>query len=146
MPRTARRGRIRLPVREIDVQIGRRIRERREALGISRDTLAAALGLSAEQLRRLEAGIATVFASRLYWLSVALVMPAGVFFDGKRAGGSPIPVRRPLGDGQSVPSAVELRRMVEAMGCIRDTAVRAAMIDLVTTVSRRQRSDGVLPN
>jgi transcriptional regulator with XRE-family HTH domain len=147
MPRTAFRNHGRLAARQIDVQIGRRIRERRETLGISRATLAGALGLSAEQMRRLEAGIASVFASRLYWLSVILAIPSNEFFDPRNRGAHALPTSdRRVRDGQSAPSPGEVRRLLNAIRRIPDSATRAAMVGLMTAVAEMAGSDGVLPN
>ncbi len=147
MPRTAGRRYGRLAGRQIDIQIGRRVRERRETLGMSRETLAAALGISAEQLRRLEAGITSITASRLYWLGVILAVPANDFFE-TRTGKDRRPIlpgRRPA-EHQPAPSPAEVRRLVDAMRRILDSAARAGMIGLVAAVAQMADSDGALPN
>lgn len=141
MPRTARSGRPRLAERQADIRIGRCIRERREIMGISRERLAGALGISAEQLRRCEAGTATVAASRLYLLSVILAVPASSFFGHSVTGHGPAPDALGRLDGQGAPSDNELMRVVEIVRRIPDSATRAEVIALVAAVAEMSRTD-----
>jgi transcriptional regulator with XRE-family HTH domain len=65
----------------IDVHVGQRIRERRRALGLSQQTLAAALGLSYQQLQKVELGRNRIAAARLRRLSDILECPVSLFFE-----------------------------------------------------------------
>lgn len=66
----------------VDVHVGRRIMTRRLSLGLSRPQVAQAIGLSVEQLRRYESGLATVVASRLLQIGRVLQAPIDYFFAG----------------------------------------------------------------
>ncbi len=72
---------------KVDNHVGRRIRERRNALGMSQEKLAA-LGISFQQVHKYETGSNRVAASRLWDIAKALEVDIGYFFEGiqKRAG------------------------------------------------------------
>ena len=66
----------------VDEHIGRRIRERRRALGMNQTTLADALGLTFQQVQKYERGFNHVSACRLYEIAGILNVAIGNFFDG----------------------------------------------------------------
>ncbi len=85
---------------KVDYHVGRRVRERRNALGMSQEKLAAALGISFQQVQKYEVGANRVAASRLWNIAKALEVDIGYFFEGiqKRAGRARKPrARRPEG-------------------------------------------------
>ena len=51
---------------DVDDHVGRHIRERRTALGMSQEKLAAAVGISFQQIGKYEVGADRVMASRLW--------------------------------------------------------------------------------
>ena len=65
----------------VDRHIGSRLRARRLALGMSRNTLAVALGISILQVREWEAGKSRVGATRLMALAKVLCINPGWFFE-----------------------------------------------------------------
>lgn len=67
---------------EVDLHVGRRIRQRRAALGITQQTLAAALGLTFQQVQKYERGSNRVSASKLYLIAETLNAPISYFFEG----------------------------------------------------------------
>ncbi len=73
---------------DVDDHVGRRIRQRRNALGMSQTKLADALGISFQQVQKYEIGFNRVAASRLWDIAKALEVDIGYFFEGiqKRAG------------------------------------------------------------
>jgi transcriptional regulator with XRE-family HTH domain len=80
--RKSRRGQS--PLRKpnvIDNHVGARMRLRRTLLGISQEQLAAALGLTFQQVQKYERGTNRVSASRLFQLSHVLDVPIPWFFD-----------------------------------------------------------------
>jgi transcriptional regulator with XRE-family HTH domain len=64
-----------------DRHVGRRIRERRLQRGLSLAELAAALGVSAQQARKYEAGVNGIPAARLPGLAALLGVPTAWFFE-----------------------------------------------------------------
>ena len=67
--------------RQVDRHIGRRLRARRIALGISPDSLAAPLRISVLQVREWEAGKSRVGASWLMALAKVLCINSRWFFE-----------------------------------------------------------------
>jgi transcriptional regulator with XRE-family HTH domain len=119
----------------VDAHVGRLVSDRRRALAMSRSQLAQALGISQEQVRRYEAGQATIVASRLYAIGQILGVPVNHFFEGI-ASASPRP--RPAAGGPRDP---ELRRVVEAFWAIGDNDSRRALLTLIEAIAE---SDGPL--
>jgi transcriptional regulator with XRE-family HTH domain len=74
-----------------DRHIGARIREQRQARGISQEALAAALGLTFQQVGKYERGRDRVAAARLARIAAALDAPIISFFEGlpRPAAGQP---------------------------------------------------------
>ena len=80
--RKSRRGQS--PLRKpnvVDSHVGARMRLRRTLLGISQEQLAAALGLTFQQVQKYERGTNRVSASRLFQLAHVLDVPIMWFFD-----------------------------------------------------------------
>ena len=50
---------------DVDAHVGKRVRERRNALGMSQETLADALGIKYQQIQKYEVGTNRVAAGRL---------------------------------------------------------------------------------
>lgn len=70
----------------IDVHVGRRIKERRTSLGISQEKLAAAIGVTFQQVQKYERAANRIGASRLWYLARTLDVPVPFFFaDGDAA-------------------------------------------------------------
>jgi transcriptional regulator with XRE-family HTH domain len=65
----------------IDIHAGLRLRERRIQLGMSQPKLAAALGITYQQLYKYEQAKNRISASRLYQMSKALGVPVTFFFE-----------------------------------------------------------------
>ncbi|MBQ0822463.1 helix-turn-helix domain-containing protein [Microvirga sp. HBU67558] len=67
---------------EADRHIGKRIRLRRIALGMSQEKLADALGLTFQQIQKYEKGINRIGAGRLHEIGLILGVDVTYFFDG----------------------------------------------------------------
>src|SRR5919206_2380434 len=66
----------------VDVHVGRQMRRRRLALGLSQTALAAKLGVSFQAVQKYETGDIRISASRLYEVAQALEVEPGYFFAG----------------------------------------------------------------
>jgi transcriptional regulator with XRE-family HTH domain len=66
----------------VDIHVALRMRERRIELRISQQKLAAALGITNQQLSKYEKAQNRISAGRLYELSQALDVPVTFFFEG----------------------------------------------------------------
>jgi len=66
----------------MDIQIGRRIRERRWLLGLSQEKLARRVGLKFQQVQKYETAGSKVSASRLLLIARALEVSVSYFYEG----------------------------------------------------------------
>jgi transcriptional regulator with XRE-family HTH domain len=66
----------------VDTYVGGRARMRRKMLGMSQQNLAAALGITFQQVQKYEKGANRIGASRLQKMSEVLKVPISYFFDG----------------------------------------------------------------
>ena len=135
----------------VDVQVGARVRLRRNMLGMSQERLGEKLGLTFQQVQKYERGANRIGASRLYELSRVLDVPVAFFFDDVD------PVRAPAIPGGFAEPPAEafesdpLRRretveLVRAYYGIGDAALRRRLFDLAkalaaggTAPTRRRR-------
>lgn len=65
----------------IDVHVGKRLRLRRTMIGLSQEQLAAAVGVTFQQIQKYERGSNRVSASRLYDVARVLGVDIGFFFE-----------------------------------------------------------------
>jgi transcriptional regulator with XRE-family HTH domain len=81
-----------------DVQVGRRLRQRRTLLGMSQERLGELLGVTYQQIQKYERGANRIGSSRLHEISRILAVPVTYFFDEP-------PIAAPVARGQ--PGLVE---------------------------------------
>ena len=93
-----RAGRGRPRAGALDALVGKRARERRRALGLTMQEVAAALGVPYQQLHKYETGANRLSAGRLYQLAGALGVEVGHFFGGDGEVAAPTGQRRMLLD------------------------------------------------
>ena len=99
LPETApspRGGRGRPRAGALDVLVGKRARERRLALGLTVQELAAVLGVPYQQLHKYETGANRLSAGRLFLLAEALGVEVAHFFGGDEEVAAPTEHRRAL--------------------------------------------------
>src|SRR5919112_3837193 len=77
----------------IDKEIGRRLRDRRMAIGMSQERLGDLLGLTFQQIQKYEKGANRISASRLTEVARVLGVPITSFFE---EGAVPVPVEADL--------------------------------------------------
>jgi transcriptional regulator with XRE-family HTH domain len=125
---------------EVDAHVGRRLRQRRIALGISQEQLGAELGLTFQQIQKYEKGQNRISAGRLYKLALILSVSVEFFFEGlansMAAGGARAP--RDV-DVQAFLASPEGLALTAGFMKISDPATRRRIIDLVNTIA----GDGV---
>jgi len=120
-----------LSATEIDALVGKRMRERREALGISQGRLGRHLGLNFSQIQKYEKGANRIGAGRLLQITAYLGVAPGYFFEG-------ISDRRVVPDGTTVPPQPESEQelaLLEAFRRIEDPESRASVLALVCALS-----------
>jgi transcriptional regulator with XRE-family HTH domain len=109
-----------------DVAIGNNIRALRQRRGLSQEKLAAALGVTFQQVQKYEKGANRVSGSKLVAVSKALAVPLEALFAGTGSevtDGLPMP-QLPVFSNQG-------RRLVEAFERIEDSVQRRSVLLLV---------------
>lgn len=117
----------------LDQQIGERIRLRRTELGLTQDQLAAALGVSYQQVQKYENGANRISAVRLWQIGQRLDVPVGWFFDEVEGTGGDDPAARP--------PLVHVRGVLEVargFGELRSASVKSALVSLLRALSERR--------
>ena len=78
-PRSANRPKAANP---IDVHVGKMVRARRKAIGMSQTELAETLGITFQQVQKYELGSNRISASKLYEAARTLKVEISTFFEG----------------------------------------------------------------
>lgn len=123
----------------IDVFVGRRVRARRQVMGMTQETLAETLDISFQQVQKYERGANRISASRLAKIAITLDAPISSFFDGVAEldaltpdGGTSLQsLNVILGEAQG-------GELIEAFLYIRSGVVRRKIVDLVREISISQ--------
>jgi transcriptional regulator with XRE-family HTH domain len=68
----------------IDEHVGRKLRHRRQILGLTQQQVAVAVGVRFQQIQKYECGANKISAGRLWSLAQALEVPPNYFFEGLR--------------------------------------------------------------
>jgi transcriptional regulator with XRE-family HTH domain len=118
---------------DVDVFVGQRLRELRMLAGLSQSDVAAALGLTFQQLQKYERGFNRVSSSRLFKLGQFFRVPVSVFFDGLEsrpatADAEACVVR--AADSDTTLGSREALMLARYFQSIPDPHVRAAILEL----------------
>ena len=125
-----------LTAHEIDVYVGQRLRERREALGISQGRLGRHLGLTFSQVQKYEKGSNRIGAGRLFQMAAFLGVPTSHFFEGLPGEGEPAGGVPSL----TAPGSEEIRTLAAAFGTISDADTRASVLALVKSLADEDKT------
>lgn len=115
--------------RFVDRHVGERLRARRHGLSLTRAQLAAATGLTSDQVERYEDGAGRISASRLWALSSALAIPVSYFFEGLDQDGDVISLS--LTEDIAPVSDEELASLLEGLSL----ACRARITDIAYEIA-----------
>lgn len=135
----------------VDLHVGRRMRLRRNLLGISQETLAHKLGLTFQQVQKYERGLNRISSSRLFDIRKVLNVRVSYFFDEMDedvSAGSPLSLS--LGDGsrKTADDAVadpmlreEAITLVNAFNKIKNPRLHRLIYHLVLTMGSNAERD-----
>src|SRR6516162_5305309 len=138
--RSAMAVRLSLPRKEapnpIDQHVGSRVRMRRLMLAMSQEKLAAALGLTFQQVQKYERGANRMGASRLQQMSHILQVPIEFFFEGlpnalAPHGGSALS----MAQTDDFVSDIDGLRLIGAYMRIDNVALRRSIVMLVQEIA-----------
>ena len=133
----------------IDAHVGRRVRMRRNLLGLSQERLGEALGLTFQQVQKYERGANRIGASRLYQISRVLEVPVSFFYEEMPESITEAPLgslpprlaETPDHLDQDPLAKRETLELVRAYYKIADPRVRRRLFDLVNAVARADDID-----
>lgn len=130
---------------DIDREIGRRIKVRRNELGLNQQLLARQIGVSYQQVQKYENGTDRVGASRLLLIAHAMHCSIADFFEATDA---LLPEGGAATDGvveaQRLLATEDGRMLAHAFLAIEDTAVRRKLVELASaTASLVRRPNAV---
>jgi transcriptional regulator with XRE-family HTH domain len=118
----------------IDKQVGARVRIRRLTLDMSQEKLAAALGLTFQQVQKYEKGHNRIGAGRLQQLAEILQVPVSFFFeDFSGPGGKQVRLPSYISDFLATGDGLAL---AEAFMSVRDARQRRCIVLLVEAMVR----------
>ena len=118
-----------LTARDVDAHVGHRMRQRREALGVSQGQLGRHLGLTFSQVQKYEKGTNRIGAGRLHLLAGFLGVPVQFFFEGLEGEPTAAPSGRPpYGRG-------DLAVLENAFLSIADSETRNSIVALVCSLA-----------
>jgi len=66
----------------VDTHVGKRVRQRRWAIGMTQQQLAERVGIKFQQIQKYETGMNRISASRLWDIAHAMGVPVSFFFEG----------------------------------------------------------------
>lgn len=70
----------------VDTHVGKRVRHRRWAIGMTQQQLAERVGIKFQQIQKYETGMNRISASRLWDIAHAMGVPVSFFFEGLGTG------------------------------------------------------------
>ena len=115
---------------DADIEMGRRIRERRDKLKLTQEELGAKLGVSFQQVQKYEKGVNRVSAGRLQIIADTLGVDVTFFYDGNANA-------KDVESLLFLDSAFNLR-MLRAYTSIKDQAVQRQFVTLVEMIADSQ--------
>ncbi|MHA1152775.1 MAG: helix-turn-helix domain-containing protein [Alphaproteobacteria bacterium] len=123
---------------EIDIEIGKRLRQARVAAGLSQTEIGVQLGISFQQVQKYEKGRNRIGGGRLYKIARILGVKITYFFDG---------VERLL-DADAVPAgtnemdAIDNRtiRAAQVLANLPDEDIKEQMFNLIAALPRQKAS------
>jgi transcriptional regulator with XRE-family HTH domain len=129
----------------MDLHVASRVRERRIVLGISQPKLAAALGLTFQQVYKYEQGKTRISAGRLYEFGKALRVPITFFFEGAADALTPA---APLiiGDHADELGRREVIELLTAYRAIADPVLRRSLRELARALGSDSNASAAKPS
>ena len=140
-------------VNPVDRHVGHRLRERRSMLGLSQESLAAAIGVSFQQVQKYERGVNRISASRLWLAAQLLDVDIDYFFEGLPGNPAETPRSQRLHDpGISEVFAAsgdteellrrEILELARSVARIDDEGLRRSFAEMTRRLAERSTSRG----
>jgi transcriptional regulator with XRE-family HTH domain len=120
----------------VDIHVGARVHDKRTQMGLTQKQMAAALGLTFQQIQKYERAANRISASKLYSLARFLKVPVYYFFEGLSGFDTPGFAETPpdayVADGPAQRDRVEMARLIVRIG---NPDARRQLLDLARTLA-----------
>ncbi len=123
---------------EIDIEIGKRVRQARVAAGLSQTQLGVQLGVSFQQVQKYEKGVNRIGGGRLYRIARVLGVKVTYFFDDVDHLLDPETV--PAGTIEVGAISDRTLRAARALTDIPDENVKKRMLQLIAVLPKQKAS------
>ena len=125
---------------DVDIQIGSRIRERRNALGMTQEELGKALrdSLSHQQIQKYEKGENSINCARLVQIAEALGVTAGSLLEGVSSNSSS-GLNEPPAAPYEHETTYDKKALSKAIESLPNADMRKAVVDFLKIVSDNTR-------
>ncbi|MGD9510826.1 MAG: helix-turn-helix domain-containing protein [Geminicoccaceae bacterium] len=124
-----------------DIRVGRLLRERRLALGMTQERLGGLLGVTYQQVQKYERGTNRIGSSRLKELCGILGVQPNFFFEERELSGFAEAGASSFEYGLGPALSADSRALIEAFETIADRTVRRRILELVQTLAIVCRQD-----
>lgn len=126
---------------DVDVQVGIRIRKRRNALGITQEELGKALrdSLSHQQIQKYEKGENSISCARLVQIAEALGVTAGSLLEGVSTTKSASALHEPPAAPYEHETTYDKKALNKAIESLPNADMRKAVVDFLKIVSDNTR-------
>lgn len=127
--------------RDIDIYVGKRLKQRRTIMGLSQEAVAKAIGITFQQVQKYEKGSNAMNSVRLFDISRFLNVPVAYFFEGAEdrivarnstMGFSETPSVEFEHEGASDRESLEVMKSFKR---IKEPVIRKRLADLLRAVS-----------
>ncbi|MEM7620129.1 MAG: helix-turn-helix transcriptional regulator [Pseudomonadota bacterium] len=123
----------------IDIHIGKRLRLRRQLLGISQEKLGEQLGITFQQVQKYEKGINRISASRLFQIAHLVKVELDFFFEDIE----PIEVQNETTgkfDAISISEYIDVGtlNLIKNYSCINCSEVQKNILNLVASLAKQK--------
>lgn len=126
-----------MPFDPVDVHVGRRMRQRRQELGMTQTTLGDSVNVTFQQVQKYERGANRISASRLYAFAKVLGVPVTYFFEDV-----PQDIRDQMVPDGRAAMEPELAAFVESYYRIKDPVLRHQVLGLVKATADIMKNKG----
>jgi len=122
---------------KVDIEVGQRIRARREAAKLTQTALADQLGVTFQQVQKYEKGVNRVGAGRLTKIAHVLGVPIGALLSADEEG----PATRKVAPASDSPlkllTTPGARQLLRSYGRLKDGVMRRSVVGLVEGLAYR---------
>ena len=124
--------------KELELYIGKRVKDRRLFLGISQEKLGNYLGVTFQQIQKYEKGVNRISTSTLYHIANILVVDFSYFTEGYKQASSLREENEPIYKPEQTKKK-ETTELLRSFQKITDITVKKRILDLIKSIASFQK-------